>query len=88
MKKIMNILAVAVLALSGASCVKSALDPLDNKYPEVQQLNLGSVLENGGVKDVDGFNVFSLKGRTGIWREGTILSAKRFVAGRFFLPRQ
>ena len=61
MKKIMNILAVAVLALSGASCVKSALDPLDNKYPEVQQLNLGSVLENGGVEDVDGFNVFTLK---------------------------
>lgn len=61
MKKILNILAVAVLALSGASCVKSALDPLDNKYPEVQQLNLGSVLENGGVEDVDGFNVFTLK---------------------------
>ena len=35
MKKIMNMVAVAVLALSGASCVKSALDPLDNKYPEV-----------------------------------------------------
>lgn len=61
MKKIMNMIAVAMLALSGASCVKSALDPLDNKYPEVQQLNLGSVLENGGVEDVDGFNVFTLK---------------------------
>ena len=61
MKKIMNILAVAVLALSGVSCVKSALDPLENKYPEVQQLNLGAVLENGGVEDVDGFNVFTLK---------------------------
>lgn len=61
MKKIMNMVAVVVLALSGASCVKSALDPLDNKYPEVQQLNLGSVLENGGVEDVDGFNVFTLK---------------------------
>lgn len=61
MKKIMNMIAVAMLALSGASCVKSALDPLDNKYPEVQQLNLGSVLKNGGVEDVDGFNVFTLK---------------------------
>lgn len=61
MKKIYNLLAITVLALSGASCVKSALDPLDGKYPEVEQLNLGSVLLNGGVEDVEGFNVFTLK---------------------------
>ena len=61
MKKILNILAVAFLALSGASCVKSALDPLENKYPEVQQVNLGATLVNGGMEEVDGFNVFTLK---------------------------
>lgn len=61
MKKILNILAVAVLALSGISCVKSALDPLENKYPEVQQVNLGATLVNGGIEEVDGFNVFTLK---------------------------
>ena len=61
MKKILNMLAVAFLALSGASCVKSALDPLENKYPEVQQVNLGATLVNGGMEEVDGFNVFTLK---------------------------
>ncbi len=61
MKKILNMLTVAFLALSGASCVKSALDPLENKYPEVQQLNLGTTLENGGVEEVEGFNIFTLK---------------------------
>ena len=61
MKKILNILAVLVLTLSGASCVKSALDPLDNKYPEVKQVNLGATLVNGGIEEVEGFNVFTLK---------------------------
>ncbi|MBR6415428.1 MAG: hypothetical protein IKS22_04895 [Bacteroidales bacterium] len=61
MKKIYNLIALALVAFSGASCVKSALDPLDGKYPEVEQLNLGSVLVNGGVEDVEGFNVFTLK---------------------------
>lgn len=61
MKKILNMLAVAFLALSGASCVKSAVDPLENKYPEVQQVNLGATLVNGGIEEVDGFNVFTLK---------------------------
>ena len=61
MKKILNILTIALLTLSGASCVKSALDPLENKYPEVQQINLGATLENGGIEELDGFNIFTLK---------------------------
>ncbi len=61
MKKILYVIAAGMLAVGAVSCVKSALDPLDNKYPEVQQLNLGSALANGGVEEVDGINVFSLK---------------------------
>ena len=63
MKKIQYILAAALLVVGAVSCVKSAVDELEGKYPVVEQVNLGDVLEGDGIDVTDGFNVFRLEGQ-------------------------
>ena len=63
MKKIQYILAAALLVVGAVSCVKSAVDELEGKYPVVEQVNLGDVLEGDGIDVMDGFNVFRLEGQ-------------------------
>lgn len=63
MKKIYTILALAALVLGFSSCVKSAVDELEGIYPEVESLNLGDVLSDGGITEQEGFNLFKVEGK-------------------------
>lgn len=62
MKKIYSILALTILILGLSSCVNSAVDELEGLYPEVESLNLGDVLSDGGITEQDGFNLFKVEG--------------------------
>lgn len=61
MKLFKNIFVLAAALFLAVSCVESAVDPLDDIYPEVQQLNLGQTLSDGGVTEESGLNVFCLE---------------------------